>query len=62
MLRIVDGEVVGAVRQAGLTGNLAEALGGDVVLAAAPGRDGRPGGSLHLADVLFRGSLGVNPA
>jgi PmbA protein len=62
VLRIVDGEIVGAVRQAGLTGNLAEALGGDVVLAAAPGRDGRPGGSLHLADVLFRGSLGVNPA
>jgi PmbA protein len=62
VLRIVDGEVVGAVRQAGLTGNLATALRGEVVLAAAPQRDGRPGGSLHLADVLFKASLGVNPA
>ena len=62
VLRVVDGEVVGAVRQAGLTGNMAEALAGDVVLSAPHKRDGRPGGHLHLADVLFVGSLGVNPA
>lgn len=62
VLRVVDGEVRGAVRQAGVTGNLAEALSGAVVLGRPNERDGRSGGHLHLADVLFSGTIGVNPA
>ena len=62
VLRVVDGEVQGAIRQAGVTGNLAEALSGTVVLGRPNGRDGRTGGHLHLADVLLSGTIGVNPA
>ncbi|DAC16841.1 MAG TPA: TldD/PmbA family protein [Candidatus Poseidoniaceae archaeon] len=62
VLRVVDGEVRGAIRQAGVTGNLAEALSGSVVLGRQNERDGRSGGHLHLADVLFSGTIGVNPA
>ena len=62
VLRVVDGEVQGAIRQAGVTGNLAEALSGTVVLGRPNERDGRMGGHLHLADVLLSGTIGVNPA
>ncbi len=62
VLRVVDGEVQGAIRQAGVTGNLAEALSGTVVLGRPNERDGRTGGHLHLADVLLCGTIGVNPA
>ncbi len=62
VLRVVDGEVQGAIRQAGVTGNLADALSGHVVLGSPNQRDGRTGRHLHLADVLFSGTIGVNPA
>jgi PmbA protein len=62
VLRVIDGEVQGAIRQAGVTGNLADALSGQVILGSPNERDGRTGRHLHLADVMFSGTIGVNPA
>jgi PmbA protein len=63
ILKVEDGEVVGALKQAGLSGNLAKAMNGDVHLGDHVRRQGSySSGSMHLPDVLLTGGLRVNPA
>ena len=62
ILRVEGGEVIGAVKQAGLSGNLANALKDGVTL----GDEIRPqgsysSGSMYLPNVLLRNGLRVNP-
>ena len=63
ILRVEGGSVIGPVKQAGLSGNLAQALSEDVHL----GNDVRvqgsySSGSMHLPDVLLMQGLRINPA
>ena len=63
ILRVEGGTVIGPVKQAGLSGNLAQALSEDVHL----GNDVRvqgsySSGSMHLPDVLLMQGLRINPA
>lgn len=63
ILRVQDGEVVGALKQAGLSGNLAKALTGEVLLGDDVRRQGSySSGSMHVPDVLLMRGLRVNPA
>ena len=63
ILKVVDGEVVGALKQAGLSGNLAKAMNGKVVLGKDVRRQGSySSGSMHLPDVLLMDGLRINPA
>jgi PmbA protein len=63
ILRVQDGEVVGALKQAGLSGNLAKALTGEVMLGNDVRRQGSySSGSMHVPDVLLMNGLRVNPA
>lgn len=63
ILKVVNGEVVGALKQAGLSGNLAKALNGTVVLGQDVRRQGSySSGSMHLPDALLMDGLRVNPA
>jgi len=58
ILRVEEGEVIGAIKQAGLSGNMAKALTKDVFL----GDDVRvSGGSMHIPDILLMQGLRVNP-
>ena len=63
LLRVEGGEILGPVKQAGLSGNLAKALSKEVYL----GNDVRVQGSyssgaMHLPDVLLMQGLRINPA
>lgn len=63
ILRVEQGEVVGALKQAGLSGNLAKALNQEVRLGNDVRRQGSySSGSMHLPDVLLMNGLRVNPA
>ena len=63
ILKVEQGEVVGALKQAGLSGNLARALNGEVLLGDDVRRQGSySSGSMHLADVVLMNGLRVNPA
>lgn len=63
ILKVEQGQVVGALKQAGLSGNLANALNGQVHLGDAVRRQGSySSGSMHLPDVLLMSGLRVNPA
>jgi PmbA protein len=63
ILKVENGEVVGALKQAGLSGNLAKALNGEVLLGDEVRRQGSySSGSMHLPDVLLMNGLRVNPA
>ena len=63
ILRVENGEVIGALKQAGLSGNLAKALNQDVHLGSDVRRQGSYStGSMHLPDVLLMNGLRVNPA
>lgn len=63
ILRVIDGEVVGALKQAGLSGNLAQAMTGEVVLGQTVRQQGSySSGRMHLPDVLIAEGLRVNPA
>ena len=63
ILKVENGEVVGALKQAGLSGNLAQALNGEVLLGSSVRRQGSySSGSMHLPDVLLKDGLRVNPA
>jgi len=62
LLRVEGGEILGPVKQAGLSGNLAKALSQEVYL----GNDVRVQGSyssgnMHLPDVLLMQGLRINP-
>jgi PmbA protein len=59
ILRVEEGDIVGSVKQAGLSGNMSKALQSNVFL----GNDVRiSGGSMYIPDVLFMNGLRVNPA
>ena len=63
ILKVERGESVGALKQAGLSGNLAKALNGAVVLGQEVRRQGSySSGSMHLPDVLLMDGLRINPA
>ena len=63
ILKVERGEIVGALKQAGLSGNLAEALNGAVILGQEVRRQGSySSGSMHLPDVLLMDGLRINPA
>ena len=63
ILKVEAGEIVGALKQAGLSGNLAKALNGAIVLGDDVRRQGSySSGSMHLPDVLLMDGLRVNPA
>jgi PmbA protein len=63
ILRVEGGEVVGALKQAGLSGNLAKALNGNVHLGNDVRRQGSySSGSMHLPDVLLWDGMRINPA
>ena len=63
ILRVVDGEVVGPLKQAGLSGNLAQSLNGQVVLGDDVRRQGSYStGRMHLPAVLLHDGLRINPA
>ena len=58
ILKVENGEVVGALKQAGLSGNLAQALSGEVLLGSSVRRQGSySSGSMHLPDVLLKDGL-----
>ena len=63
ILKIEDGEVVGALRQAGISGNLPRSLAEEVALGDSPRpHGGWGGGSVYVPDVLFKQGIRVNPA
>ena len=63
ILKVEGGEIVGALKQAGLSGNLAKALNGSVILGQNVRRQGSySSGSMHLPDVLLMDGLRINPA
>ena len=62
VLRVQDGEIVGPVKQAGLSGNLAKALSKDVHLGDEIRIQGSySSGAMHLPDVLLMQGLRINP-
>jgi PmbA protein len=63
ILRVEGGTVIGAISQAGLSGNMAKALNGRVVLGDSSKRKGSYStGSMHVPDVLLMDGLRINPA
>jgi len=63
ILKVENGEIIGALKQAGLSGNLAKSLKGKVILGDDVRRQGSySSGSMHLPDVLLMDGLRVNPA
>ena len=63
ILRVEGGEVIGALSQAGFSGNVAKALSGRVVLGDSSKRKGSYStGSMHVPDVLMLDGLRINPA
>lgn len=63
ILRVENGEILGPVKQAGLSGNLAGALLDDVHLGDDVRIQGSySSGSMHLPDVLMMRGLRINPA
>ena len=63
ILRVEGGEVIGALSQAGFSGNMAKALQGRVILGNSSKRKGSYStGSMHVPDVLMLDGLRINPA
>ena len=63
ILKIADGEVQGALKQAGVSGNLFKAISNGVSLGMASTKNGISStGSNHLSDILFSQGMRINPA
>jgi PmbA protein len=63
VLRIEDGEILGPIKQAGVSGNLFKALSKDVSLGTSSTRNGVSStGTNHLSDILFAQGMRINPA
>lgn len=63
ILHIEGGEIVGALAQAGISGNLPSALTAGVSLGNRPlPHGGWSGGSVYVPDILLRNGIRVNPA
>jgi len=63
ILKVVDGQIVGPIKQAGLSGNIAKALTNDVILGDRPIiQDSYSTGGMHIPDVLVMNGFRINPA
>ena len=63
ILRVEGGEIIGALSQAGFSGNMAKALSGRVILGDSVKRKGSYStGSMHVPDILMMDALRINPA
>ena len=63
ILKVENGQIVGALKQAGLSGNLAKSMNGAVLLGDDVRRQGSySSGSMHLPDVLLMDGMRINPA
>lgn len=63
ILKVANGEIQGALSQAGFSGNMAQALSGKVILGSSKIRKGSYStGSMHVPDVLLMDGLRINPA
>ena len=63
ILKVENGQIKGALSQAGFSGNLASALNGNVILGDSSIRKGSYStGSMHVPDVLLMDGLRINPA
>ena len=63
ILKVVDGEIQGALKQAGVSGNLFKAISTGVQLGTASTKNGVSStGSNHLSDILFSQGMRINPA
>jgi len=63
ILRVEDGEIQGALKQAGVSGNLFKAISNDVHLGMLSTTNGVSStGSNHLSDILFNQGMRINPA
>ena len=63
ILRVEGGQIIGSLSQAGLSGNMAKALAGRVVLGDSNVRKGSYStGSMHVPDMLLMDGLRINPA
>ena len=63
VLRIEDGEVLGPIKQAGVSGNLFKALTKEVSIGHSSTRNGVSStGTNHLSDIFFAQGMRINPA
>ena len=63
ILRVENGEIIGAIKQAGLSGNLAKSLREGITLGDEVRSQGSySSGSMYLPNVLIEQGLRVNPA
>jgi PmbA protein len=63
VLRVEQGEIIGALKQAGLSGNIGKALVGELLLGDEVRCHGSySSGSMYLPDVLLKRGLRINPA
>ncbi len=63
ILRVEDGEIKGALKQAGVSGNLFKAISNGVYLGTLSSKNGVSStGSNHLSDILFSEGMRFNPA
>jgi predicted Zn-dependent protease len=63
VLRVEEGEIIGSLKQAGLSGNIGKALAGDLMLGDKIRSNGSySSGSMYLPDVLLKQGLRINPA
>ncbi len=63
ILKVVDGQIAGPIKQAGLSGNIAKALSKDVLLGDRPiFQDSYSTGGMHIPDVLVMDGFRINPA
>lgn len=63
ILRVEDGEITGALKQAGVSGNLFKAIAKNVHLGLQSTSGGVSStGSNHLSDILFTQGMRINPA
>ena len=63
ILRVEDGEIKGALKQAGVSGNLFKAISNGVHLGMPSSNRGVSiAGGNHLSDILFSQGVRINPA
>ena len=63
ILRVENGEIRGALKQAGVSGNLFRAISNGVRLGHQSNANGVSNtGSNHLSDILFTQGMRINPA
>ena len=63
ILKVENGEIQGALKQAGVSGNLFKAISTGVQLGIPSTENGVSStGSNHLSDILFSQGMRINPA